>query len=585
MSSMSCASSVCTQCRPQTSDSRRAVSMLGVSAMIGASERSRAARSAVDAGLGPADDGAGVDRLGHFMHRRHDRVGRGGFRRRALGFDDGLIARIGFHREGDAVHHRHGFDRIGAGRRFRRQHHGVGAVEHGGRHVGDFGAGRHGRLDHRFQHLGRHHHRLARLARGAGDLFLQAGHALPAAAPRPDRRAPPSAHRPVPGSRAARPAPWAFRSWPARRRGPPRSSSARPRPRAAARRTARSSRRPDCQRGIEIAAVLGRHGRHRQQRVGHVDALAVLDLAADLHDRLGKVSSFAPSRRSRTLPSSISRLCFCLMAGRLRDAGSECRLGLSLVSPSTSRTRSPSFSMRAAARNACRAGSSAPAGRPGCRWAGRLCLGQRAQIAHASGPASSWRVWLILMRKTSTPASNSARIFSGVLEAGPRVARILVLRRRLIAGSGCGWRCCRCRSGRIACDHSRGWRNRPARRWKIFPWRRCRNWCPPSQTPAVAVGGIEIIVARIQRRPDQQRRSCRAAMVHQPSLIQARPSKRPSATRAGCLALLQTLRRRVRRHGERKSEKGQRKMQRMSRSDMVPTRLRHVTCRPIIAFP
>ena len=34
-----------------------------------------------------------------------------------------------------------------------------------------------GGLDHGFQHLGRHHHRLARLARGAGDLLLPAGNA------------------------------------------------------------------------------------------------------------------------------------------------------------------------------------------------------------------------------------------------------------------------------------------------------------------------------------------------------------------------------------------------------------------------
>src|ERR1700710_1424567 len=36
------------------------------------------------------------------------------------------------------------------------------------------------------------------------------------------------------------------------------------------------------------------------------------------------------------------------------------------------------------------------------------------------------------MRKTSTPASNRARMRSGEDEAGPRVATILVLRRRLI---------------------------------------------------------------------------------------------------------------------------------------------------------
>src|SRR5260370_21082642 len=42
-------------------------------------------------------------------------------------------------------------------------------------------------------------------------------------------------------------------------------------------------------------------------------------------------------------------------------------------------------------------------------------------------------VWLILMRNTSAPASNSLRIIALSEEAGPRVARILMRRRRLIA--------------------------------------------------------------------------------------------------------------------------------------------------------
>src|SRR3569833_3307685 len=42
-------------------------------------------------------------------------------------------------------------------------------------------------------------------------------------------------------------------------------------------------------------------------------------------------------------------------------------------------------------------------------------------------------VWLILMRNTSAPASNSLRIIALSEEAGPRVARILIRRRRLIA--------------------------------------------------------------------------------------------------------------------------------------------------------
>src|SRR5919109_4003040 len=42
-------------------------------------------------------------------------------------------------------------------------------------------------------------------------------------------------------------------------------------------------------------------------------------------------------------------------------------------------------------------------------------------------------VWLILMRNTSAPASNSFRIIALSDDAGPRVARILMRRSRLIA--------------------------------------------------------------------------------------------------------------------------------------------------------
>src|ERR1700689_5972552 len=47
----------------------------------------------------------------------------------------------------------------------------------------------------------------------------------------------------------------------------------------------------------------------------------------------------------------------------------------------------------------------------------------------------SCEVWLILMRNTSAPASNSRRIIALSEEAGPRVARILMRRRRLMAWS------------------------------------------------------------------------------------------------------------------------------------------------------
>src|ERR1700712_2722983 len=47
----------------------------------------------------------------------------------------------------------------------------------------------------------------------------------------------------------------------------------------------------------------------------------------------------------------------------------------------------------------------------------------------------SCAVWLILMRNTSAPASNSLRIIGRSDDAGPRVARILIRRRRLIVSA------------------------------------------------------------------------------------------------------------------------------------------------------
>ena len=63
-----------------------------------------------------------------------------------------------------------------AGRRFRRQHDRVGAVEDGGGDVGDFGARRHRARDHRFQHLRGDDDRLAGAAAGARHFLLHAGH-------------------------------------------------------------------------------------------------------------------------------------------------------------------------------------------------------------------------------------------------------------------------------------------------------------------------------------------------------------------------------------------------------------------------
>ena len=71
----------------------------------------------------------------------------------------------------NARHRRHGFRRVLASSGFRRQHDGVGAVQHGVGHVHDFGAGRHRVGDHRLHHLGRGDHRAVQGA-GAADQFL-----------------------------------------------------------------------------------------------------------------------------------------------------------------------------------------------------------------------------------------------------------------------------------------------------------------------------------------------------------------------------------------------------------------------------
>ena len=107
-------------------------------------------------------DGVGAGRLGLGALRAHD-------------VD---VVGVALDLGGDPVHGGDRLDREGAGGRFGRQHHRVAALEDGGGDVGHLGAGRHRRGDHRFEHLGGDDHRLAGAAAGAGDLLLDAGHAL-----------------------------------------------------------------------------------------------------------------------------------------------------------------------------------------------------------------------------------------------------------------------------------------------------------------------------------------------------------------------------------------------------------------------
>ena len=83
------------------------------------------------------------------------------------------IAGITLHLLADPVHHGDGFFGPGAAGGFRRKHDRIGPVVDGVGNVGHFGAGRRGGFDHRFEHLRRHDHGLARTPRHFDDMLLQ----------------------------------------------------------------------------------------------------------------------------------------------------------------------------------------------------------------------------------------------------------------------------------------------------------------------------------------------------------------------------------------------------------------------------
>lgn len=75
-----------------------------------------------------------------------------------LGKDGGLVVVVGdlvFDAAGDFVEDADAFDGVFADGGFAGEHDAVGLFEDGVGDVGDFGASRHGRADHRFEHVGR----------------------------------------------------------------------------------------------------------------------------------------------------------------------------------------------------------------------------------------------------------------------------------------------------------------------------------------------------------------------------------------------------------------------------------------------
>ena len=232
------------------------------------------------AGLAVDADRLDVRGLGDLAGGGDDAVGDGLTVRAARALDDLAVGRVLLDRDRDIVHRPHRLERVLARGALGREHHRVGALVDRGRDVRDLGARRHRRLDHALEHLRRHDHRLRGGAAHADEPLLDRRHVL---------------HRQLDAEVAAR------HHHPVRDREDRREGlhargllDLRQDRGAALGERARlgdvlgalheRQRQPvdaEIAHELEVAPVLLRQRRERQHHVGHVDALAVRDRAAD----------------------------------------------------------------------------------------------------------------------------------------------------------------------------------------------------------------------------------------------------------------------------------------------------------------
>ena len=130
------------------------------------------------AGRGIGNDSGGRDRFRNLAGGGGDRVGRGRLRVRMLGIHDGAVAGVALDLGRDPVHDLDSLHGKIARCRFPRQHHRIGTIIDSGRDIGNLRPRRHRRRNHAFQHLGRHHHRLAGAPGAADQILLQGGDIL-----------------------------------------------------------------------------------------------------------------------------------------------------------------------------------------------------------------------------------------------------------------------------------------------------------------------------------------------------------------------------------------------------------------------
>mmetsp|Transcript_21396 Transcript_21396/g.82952 ORF Transcript_21396/g.82952 Transcript_21396/m.82952 type:complete len:753 (-) Transcript_21396:250-2508(-) len=241
-----------------------------------------------------ADDGARMHQRDGMAHGaahgvRGTRAGRCARARHAHQL---LVLWVGFHLGDQAAHHVDRLDRVAARGGFGGQHDGVGAVVDGRGHVGGLGTRGHRARHHRLEHLRGHDHRPPEPAAGAHDALLNAGHAL---GRQLDAQVAARHHH---GIGALCDGLELFD----RRRflelGHDGRAAADQRPRLGhvfgpLHERQRDPVRTEVERQGQVAPVLCGQCADGQQHAGHVDALAIGQLAADHHAGIGEVRAAA----------------------------------------------------------------------------------------------------------------------------------------------------------------------------------------------------------------------------------------------------------------------------------------------------
>ena len=301
-----------------------------------------------------------------------------------------------------------------------------GAVVDRGGHVGGLGSRRYRRRDHRFEHLGRHDHRLARVAASPHDAPRDARHVFgrklhSEVAARDHDRVGQLDHLVVRQSSAAGFSIFRHQS------GPPADDVAEHDEVAwpldeRRRHPVGSELEPE---GEVLPVLVGQRG-DGQNRVGNVHSLVVGNRAADPYARAGEVR--ARTSRPAAGPCRRRRRRFVpgLTAAKTSGWGSATRFGLPGDGSRSSVNDAPAASMMLPSANRpirsfgpCRS-TTTPIGRP--------VEDSSARIASYVRRCASWSPWLKFRRNTSTPARYRLRIESGPEVAGPSVAMIFANR-------------------------------------------------------------------------------------------------------------------------------------------------------------